>query len=105
MSAVAPAREAAFQILKSVERGHAHSDDLLRNKTANLSTADRHLATALVLGVLRWQLVLDEPIRPLLARPNAKLDPEVRIALRLGAFQLRFSIAFPPAPSSMKAWS
>lgn len=95
MSAVAPARAAAFQILKSVERGHAHSDDQLRNKTANLSTADSHLATALVLGVLRWQLVLDERIRPLLARPNAKLDTEVRIALRLGAFQLLFLDRIP----------
>jgi 16S rRNA (cytosine967-C5)-methyltransferase len=51
---------------------------------------DRHLATALVLGVLRWQIRLDQVIRPLLKRPNAKLDLEVLIALRLGAFQLFF---------------
>lgn len=41
-----------------------------------------------MLGVLRKQLQLDAALRPLLKRPGAKLDAEVRIALRLGAFQL-----------------
>jgi 16S rRNA (cytosine967-C5)-methyltransferase len=86
---ISPARKAAFNILLAVERGLSHSDDLLRGKAVNaLSAADRNLATALVLGVLRWQIQLDHQIRPLLARPNAKLDAEVLIALRLGAFQL-----------------
>jgi 16S rRNA (cytosine967-C5)-methyltransferase len=89
MAAVAPAREAAFKILMAVERGQAHSDDLLRGKAVNaLSAADRNLATALVLGVLRWQIQLDHQLQVLLKRPHAKLDAEVRIALRLGAFQL-----------------
>ena len=87
---VSPARREAFTILLEVERGHAHSDDLLRgSRVSALSTPDRHLATALVLGTLRWQLRLDAIIRPLLARPNARLDAEVQIALRLGAFQLQ----------------
>jgi 16S rRNA (cytosine967-C5)-methyltransferase len=90
MAAVSPARNAAFQILMSVERGKAHSDDLLRSKmVANLSLQDRNLATALVLGVLRWQIRLDQQIQSQLARPKAKLDAEVLVALRLGAFQLR----------------
>ncbi|MGA9424864.1 MAG: transcription antitermination factor NusB, partial [Terracidiphilus sp.] len=55
---------------------------------AALSAQDRNLVTALVLGVLRWQMVLDARVRPLLKRPGARLDPEVLIALRLGAFQL-----------------
>lgn len=66
-----------------------HSDTLLRAPAiSRLSPIDRNLATTLVLGTLRWQLALDTLIRPLLARPNAKLDPEVLTALRLGAFQL-----------------
>ncbi len=89
MAAVSPARKVAFEILLTVERAKAHSDDLLRGKHASeLSVADRHLATTLVLGVLRWQIALDKRIRAFLSRPNARLDPEVRIALRLGAFQL-----------------
>jgi 16S rRNA (cytosine967-C5)-methyltransferase len=42
----------------------------------------------LVLGVLRWQIQLDHQLQTLLKRPNAKLDREILIALRLGAFQL-----------------
>ena len=73
----------------AVERGQAHSDDLLRGKAVDaLSAPDRNLATALVLGVLRWQIRLDHQLQALLKRPNAKLDPEILIALRLGAFQL-----------------
>jgi 16S rRNA (cytosine967-C5)-methyltransferase len=73
----------------AVERGQSHSDDLLRGKAVNaLSAPDRNLATALVLGVLRWQIQLDHQLQVLLKRPNAKLDAEVRIALRLGAFQI-----------------
>lgn len=89
MSSVTPSRRAAFQILMNLERGQSHSDDLLRSKAIDaLSTPDRNLATTLVQGVLRWQIQLDAYIGPYLKRPNAKLDPEVRIALRLGAFQL-----------------
>jgi 16S rRNA (cytosine967-C5)-methyltransferase len=73
----------------AVECGHSHSDDLLRGPAVHsLSPADRNLATALTLGVLRWQIRLDRQLHALLKRPNAKLDPEVLIALRLGAFQL-----------------
>ncbi len=89
MAQVSAARQAAFTILMAVERGHAHSDDLLRGRSVTaLSAPDRHLATALVLGVLRWQIQLDHQFHPLLKRPNAKLDAEVLIALRMGAFQL-----------------
>jgi 16S rRNA (cytosine967-C5)-methyltransferase len=89
MAAISPARKAAFAILLAVEHGKSHSDELLRGKrVAALSAGDRNLTTALVLGTLRWQLELDGQIRPLLKRPNAKLDAEVMIALRLGAFQL-----------------
>jgi 16S rRNA (cytosine967-C5)-methyltransferase len=89
LAPISAARKAAFQILTAVERGQAHSDDLLRGKAVDaLSAPDRNLATALVLGVLRWQIRLDHQLQVLLKRPNAKLDPEVHIALRLGAFQL-----------------
>jgi len=96
MPAISPARQVAFRILLAVECGQGHADDLLRaDAVSGLKPADRHLATALVLGVLRWQLWLDAQIRPLLKRPNAKLDAEVLIALRLGTFQLRFLDRIP----------
>jgi 16S rRNA (cytosine967-C5)-methyltransferase len=86
---VSPARKAAFHILMAVERGHSHSDNLLRGKQVNaLSAPDRNLATTLVLGVIRWQIRLDHQIKALLKKPGARIDTEVLIALRLGAFQL-----------------
>lgn len=93
---VSAARRISFQILLALEGGRAHSDELLRGKAARaLAPVDRKLATALVLGVLRWQIRLDQQIKDLLTRPNAKLDPEVRIALRLGAYQLLYLARIP----------
>jgi 16S rRNA (cytosine967-C5)-methyltransferase len=90
------ARKAAFKILLEVERGQAHSDELLRKKAVNvLSSPDRNLVTTLVLGVLRWQILLDLRVQALLSKPNAKLDPEILIALRLGAFQLLYLDRIP----------
>jgi 16S rRNA (cytosine967-C5)-methyltransferase len=86
---ISSARKAAFNVLMAVERGQSHSDDLLRGRAVNaLSAPDRNLATALVLGVLRWQIRLDHQLQALLKRPNARLEPEIRVALRLGAFQV-----------------
>ncbi len=86
---VAAARRTAFHILLAVERGHGHADDLLRARAADaLSAVDRKLATALVLGALRWQIRLDYQLHKLLKRPGAKLETEVRVALRLGALQI-----------------
>jgi 16S rRNA (cytosine967-C5)-methyltransferase len=91
VAAISPARKAAFEVLLAVERGNGHSDDLLRSKAVDaLSPADRHLATNLVLGVLRWQIRLDVQLKLLIAKSKSKLDPEVSVALRLGAFQLQF---------------
>ena len=41
-----------------------------------------------VLGVLRWQRALDQQLKPFLKRPIARLDPEVRAALRMGCFEM-----------------
>ena len=87
---VSPARFEAFTILMELDRSaSAHADDLLRGARVTALTAqDRNLCTTLVLGTLRWEIRLDAAIRPRLAKPNAKLDPAIRIALRLGLFQL-----------------
>ncbi len=54
------------------------------------------MATNLVLGTLRWQLLLDARFRPLLNRPTQALPPEIEIALRLGSFQLLLLDRIPP---------
>lgn len=88
-AAASPARAAAFEILLRVRQTDGHSDDLLHGpRLAKLSQPDRDLTTALVLGVLRWQIALDARLRPLLSRPDEPLPEPVAVALRLGAFQL-----------------
>jgi 16S rRNA (cytosine967-C5)-methyltransferase len=87
---IAPARSAAFTILDRVATTSAHSDDLLHGPGMSaLSQADHNLATALVLGVLRWQIALDAVMQPLLQRPDLALPSPVATALRMGAFQLQ----------------
>lgn len=94
---LAPARAVSFQILLQVATTDAHSDELLRSREVDLlSPQDRNLATTLVLGTLRWQLVLDAHIQPLLARPGMKLTSTVATALRLGVFQLLYLDRIPP---------
>jgi 16S rRNA (cytosine967-C5)-methyltransferase len=89
LTEISPARKAAFQVLLVIEQGQAHADNLLRSSAVDsLSAPDRHLATALVLGVVRWQIRLDHELQALLKRPDAKLDAQILIALRMGAFQI-----------------
>jgi 16S rRNA (cytosine967-C5)-methyltransferase len=86
---ITPARLAAFEILKLVGEGKGHSDELLHSvRVDGLSPEDRNLTTALVMGVLRWQIALDARVRGLLQRPEQRLAEPVATALRMGAFQL-----------------
>ena len=90
MASVSPARKAAFQILLTVERGQAYADDLLRGKSVDALSAAwiaiwrLRLCWACCAGRFGWT----SRFREFIKHPNAKLDAEVRIALRLGAFQL-----------------
>jgi 16S rRNA (cytosine967-C5)-methyltransferase len=93
---ISPARREAFAILLEIDRNHGHSDDLLRNaRVSALSAQDRNLCTTLVMGTLRWQIWLDAGIKRFLTKPNARLDPEIQVALRLGVFQLLFLDRIP----------
>jgi 16S rRNA (cytosine967-C5)-methyltransferase len=95
-SNISPARREAFAILLGLERSDVHADTLLRGPHVSaLSAQDRNLSTTLVMGALRWQIRLDSLIKARLAKPNARLDPEIRVALRLGALQLLFLDRIP----------
>ena len=86
---ITPARRVAFEILTLVEEGKGHSDELLHGvRMEELLDADKHLATALVMGVLRWQIALDGKVRGLLERPGQSVPEPVALVLRMGAFQL-----------------
>lgn len=84
-----PAREAAFDILLRVERHSAYAAELLHGGRLDaLSLEDRHLATEIVMGTLRWRARIDFGIAAVSKDPLTKLDPEVLTALRLGAYQI-----------------
>ena len=91
---ISPARLAAFRILQQVETG-VYSSVLLAAQEPGLQPIDRALCHELVLGVLRWQLQLDKIVEHFAKRQVESLDAPVRIALRLGLYQLRFLTRIP----------
>ena len=84
----------AFEILREVEAG-AFSSILLAADRPELNAPDRALTHELVLGVLRWQLWLDKLIEHYARRSVDSLDLAVRLALRLGLYQVRFLTRIP----------
>lgn len=90
---ISPARLAAFDILLRIETERAFSSVLLPLYEEKLSSNDRGLCHELVLGVLRRQIYLDKAIEKYSG--DRKLDTAVRIALRLGAYQLLFLDKIP----------
>ena len=91
---MSPARDVAFRVLIRVEGG-GYASDLLRSESAGLSERDAGLAESIVLGSLRYLSQLDYLIGHFSGRPQAKLDPEVRVALRMGVYQLRYLDRIP----------
>ncbi|MDP9267410.1 MAG: 16S rRNA (cytosine(967)-C(5))-methyltransferase RsmB [Acidobacteriota bacterium] len=86
--AISPARTAAFDILLRVETEDAYATELLHSTlVGKLSPQDRGLATEIVMGTLRWQPVLDAILERASDKTPAKLDAEVRIALRMALYQ------------------
>jgi 16S rRNA (cytosine967-C5)-methyltransferase len=88
---ISQARTVAFDVLLRVAKQNAYADDVLRAELDDsVKTEDAGLATELALGVLRWQRLLDFVIDRNLKKPANIADVEVRIALRLGMYQLLF---------------
>lgn len=93
---ISPARSTAFAILLRVSKEDAYASELLHAaQYASLTPADHGLATELVMGVLRWQSVLDDKITAYSAQAIHKLDLEVLISLRLGLYQINFLQRIP----------
>jgi 16S rRNA (cytosine967-C5)-methyltransferase len=93
---VTKARTIAFDVLLRVAKQDAYADESLRAELDKAVKAeDAGLATELVLGVLRWQRLLDFLIDRRVSKISKALDVEVRVALRLGMYQLRFLDRIP----------
>ena len=94
--AVSAARTAAFEILLRVQREESYATELLHSAAlGNLASRDHGLATELVMGVLRWQSLLDQRLAAASSQKVERLDGEVLTALRLGIYQLQFLSRIP----------
>ncbi len=92
------ARDLARGVLARVERDGAFAAralDAALGRVPQMSPADRGLATELVYGVLRRRGRLDRAIGALAHKGIDALDLEIRIALRVGAYQLLFLDRIP----------
>lgn len=88
---VSPSRQLAYRVLEAVEERGAFASEMLHAAPArHLIPADRRLATEIVMGVLRWRGQLDYLIERGSRRRIDDLDLGVRVALRMGLYQLRF---------------
>jgi 16S rRNA (cytosine967-C5)-methyltransferase len=87
--AVSGARVVALDALVRIDDGaYAHVVLPAMLSQTTLSDRDRAFTTDLVYGTVRAQRRLDDLLGHVVKRPLAKLDPPVRAALRLGAYQL-----------------
>ena len=87
---IAPARLAAYEVVRRVFEEDAYADRALRSASARLDDRDRSLARQLAFGTVQRVRTLDHAIETLGKRPVRKLDAPVLAALRLGAYQLGF---------------
>jgi 16S rRNA (cytosine967-C5)-methyltransferase len=87
---VAPARHAAYTVIRRVFEQGAFADRALHSAAAELDSRDRALAMTLAYGTVQRMRTLDQLLSGLVSRPLEKLDPAVLAALRLGVFQIVF---------------
>jgi 16S rRNA (cytosine967-C5)-methyltransferase len=86
---IAPARQAAYDVLRAVTSRRADLPTALaRVRTRLADERDRALAGEIAAGTLRWMGAFDHVIEVFTKRPVSRLDAEVLDILRLTAFQL-----------------
>jgi 16S rRNA (cytosine967-C5)-methyltransferase len=88
---IAPARRAAYEVVRRVFEEDAYADRALTSAVEGLDPRDRALAQRLAYGTVQRARTLDFGIEQLGKRPVRKLDGPVKAALRLGAYQLAFT--------------
>jgi len=92
---ISPARQAAYRVLLRVFEDDAYADHAFRTAATGLDARDRALAQRLAFGAVQRVRTLDNAIETLGRRKVHRLDPPVRAALRLGAYQLGFVDGVP----------
>jgi 16S rRNA (cytosine967-C5)-methyltransferase len=85
-----PARQGAYEVVAAVHRDDAYANLVLPSVLRDLALdgRDAAFATELAYGTLRLTGTLDAIVAAAADREMARIDPPVRDALRLGAYQL-----------------
>ncbi|WP_432995627.1 RsmB/NOP family class I SAM-dependent RNA methyltransferase [Dactylosporangium sp. CA-233914] len=88
--AIDPAREAAYEAVAAVHRDDAYANLVLPGllRENGVSGRDAAFATELTYGTLRQTGTLDAIVAAAADRAMDRIDPPVRDALRIGAYQL-----------------
>ncbi len=89
------ARGVAYEVVRRVFEEDAYADRAFRALADGLDPRDRAFAMQLAYGTVQMVRPLDYAIETLGRRPMRKLDPPVRAALRLGAYQLWYMGSVP----------
>jgi 16S rRNA (cytosine967-C5)-methyltransferase len=98
--AVSAARRVAYEVLLRVFEQDAYADRVFRSTAKDLDERERAFAQRLAYGSVQRVRTLDHAIEALGKRPVRKLDPPVRAALRLGAYQLGYTDTAPHAAAN-----
>ena len=98
--AVSPARRVAYEVLLRVFEQDAYADRVFRGAAEGLDERERAFAQRLAYGAVQRVRTLDHAIDTLGKRPVRKLDPPVRAALRLGAYQVGYTDTPPHAAAN-----
>ncbi len=87
----APARRAAFRVVRRVFEDDAYADRAMASAAADLDPRDRALAQRIAYGTVQRIRTIDHGIDTLGSRPSRKLDPAVLAALRVAGYEIAWS--------------
>jgi 16S rRNA (cytosine967-C5)-methyltransferase len=90
------ARGVAYEVVRRVFEKDAYADRAFRSLADGLDERDRAFAMQVAYGTVQRVRPIDHAIDTLGRRPVGKLDPPVRAALRVGAYQLGYLESVPP---------
>ncbi len=99
------AREVAVKVLNRIERTDSYLDKVLdfELRYSELSKLDKSFLTELVNGTVRWKLRIDYVISQFYRGDYAKLDVNIKNAIRIAMYQIMFLERVPQSAAVNEA--
>lgn len=102
-SGASPARRVAHKVLLRVFEEDAYADRAFAPEAKELDPRDRAFAQRIAYGAIQRVRTLDHAVESLGGRAVSAMDPPVRAAIRLGAYELGFLGGVPARASVNEA--